>query len=205
MTELEKRIEAAVDQAISDYSWDVPGAENYTMAQYITKAIMPIVQPIPYYKIKGTRTKNIQTIEPGDVVGKPVHPERTARMTVFQPPMQFLKKQMTDQLDFSIETLQNRVIRALETRQFVDPMEKINFNGVNMRILDLPGSDHQAMMGYGHFPGVLGVPLPRPDGVEWAYTPETCQVSSGKQGVTPLGVWIDEEHLVCPGCGLDLT
>jgi hypothetical protein len=70
---------------------------------------------------------------------------------------------------------------------------------------DVPDASTRAQFGYGHFrPFEKGV-IQRPDGVPWPYTPNMCLIAGGPMGKPARGVWITENYLVCPGCGLDLT
>lgn len=105
-------------------------------------------------------------------------------------------------LDFRSETLAARVAEAIETNEPIDPKAEIDYNGEVYAIEDVPSVLARAMLGYGHDSSdiVRREHLTRPDNEPWAYTPQTCLVASGHRGV-----WIDPEHLCCPGCGLDFT
>jgi hypothetical protein len=81
-----------------------------------------------------------------------------------------------------------------------DPYEKIEINGVTLRILDLHPPE-AAMYGYGHWLG---------HGEEWRqvipgaypYRQDTCRRADG---LFP-GTWLfGGTVLVCTGCGLDVT
>lgn len=84
----------------------------------------------------------------------------------------------------------------------INPKATTTYNGEKYAIEDLPSPALRAMMGYGHHP--VDLPrrerLTRPDNVPWTYTPETCLIASNVKGV-----WLDAEHLACPGCGVDYT
>lgn len=77
--------------------------------------------------------------------------------------------------------------------------DTVEFNGVEMRIRDVPSAFVRAGLGVGHFPGhcrqVVEVP-----GRTFPHTPETCLVDMHK------GEWLpDGTQLYCTGCGLDGT
>ena len=42
--------------------------------------------------------------------------------------------------------------------------------------------------------------IERTDGKQWPYTPNMCLLANNTRGV-----WVDPQHLACPGCGLDMT
>jgi hypothetical protein len=101
--------------------------------------------------------------------------------------------------------LQAQIDKALESRTLIDPQNIVEYNGQLYKIEDLPEAGLRASFGYGHFTPFLRPCIDRPDGKPWPYTPNMCLVASGALGQTPLGVWIDDQHLCCPGCGLDCT
>lgn len=75
----------------------------------------------------------------------------------------------------------------------------VEYSGAETRVADLPSTSLRASFGYGHFPGhnrsVVVVP-----GRTWPHTPETCSTDDYVEGE-----WLDEQTLVCRGCGLDCT
>lgn len=76
----------------------------------------------------------------------------------------------------------------------------IDYNGVNMAVADIPDAWLRAMLGYGHLPSMVGRrPVLDIPGRTWPYAPATCPTDDYK------GEWIDPQHLVCAGCGLDCT
>lgn len=105
--------------------------------------------------------------------------------------------------EIGILSLTERISHALSRRQAIDPREQVNYNGERMAIEEVPSLQARWMMGYGHDPADVRQRThhPRGEGQNWAYTPSTCLVAS--QG--SIGVWIDDSHLTCPGCGLDFT
>lgn len=76
---------------------------------------------------------------------------------------------------------------------------RIEYDGVEMAVADIPSVFDRAMLGYGHFPSPGGRPVLDVPGRAWPYTPETCPTDDCE------GEWIDPQHLVCTGCGLDCT
>ena len=74
--------------------------------------------------------------------------------------------------------------------------EIVNYNGKDIKIRDLPMSE-RPFFGYGHFPSHIVRPLIPGD---WPYTPSTCLEADSM-----TGVWVDDEHLACTGCGADFT
>lgn len=68
-------------------------------------------------------------------------------------------------------------------------------DGVETRIADLDDKNLRAMFGYGHFNPYHRSVLPG----DWPHIPDTCQPDNH------VGVWLDESHLACSGCGLDCT
>lgn len=77
---------------------------------------------------------------------------------------------------------------------------RIQFDGVDMAIDEVPDAGIRALLGHGHFPrdirarSVVNVP-----GREWPHTPTACLTDEHK------GEWLDAHTLVCTGCGLDCT
>lgn len=110
-------------------------------------------------------------------------------------------------LDFRPETLRARVDAAMAYNSPIDPETVVLHNNVPYRILDLPHRGLQVQHGYGHWTNDIDrrPQLTRPDGVPWAYTPETCCIAAGPPARPARGVWIDDQHLACPGCGVDFT
>jgi hypothetical protein len=107
-------------------------------------------------------------------------------------------------------TLRARIQAAFEYNgPPVDPAMHVSVpNGLNNRVYhleDVPDASTRAQFGYGHFQPFQREALPSPDGLPWPYTPNMCLIAGGPQGKAARGVWITPEHLVCPGCGLDLT
>jgi hypothetical protein len=82
----------------------------------------------------------------------------------------------------------------------VDPTAVLRADGEEIKIEDLPTAGLRAMMGYGHTEPFLRPIIERTDGKQWPYTPNMCLLASN-----PKGVWVDPQHLACPGCGLDFT
>lgn len=82
----------------------------------------------------------------------------------------------------------------------IDPRATIKYNGVEIRVEDLPTADLRASMGYGHYGPFRRPVIERTDGKSWPYTPNMCLLAANTRGV-----WVDPEHLACPGCGLDMT
>lgn len=78
------------------------------------------------------------------------------------------------------------------------PFGCIIYNGTEMPIAEVPDAFIRALSGYGHFPGhgrsVVTVP-----GRTWPHSPETC---APDEYATE---WINNQTLVCLGCGLDVT
>lgn len=111
---------------------------------------------------------------------------------------------MTEELkiDAAPQTFAARQERAMNDRLVTDPKGLVTVNGEDFHLEDVPSIRLRAAFGYGHFPGDVKhrEHLIRPDELPWPYTPSTCLVPEGK-----VGVWVDEEHLACPGCGLDFT
>lgn len=105
------------------------------------------------------------------------------------------------QLDFRVETLQARIDEAMSKKAPVDPERIIEHNGVPTKLEDLPTASDRAMFGYGHFQPFSRPVNERPDGVNWPYTPNMCLVADQHTN----WVWVDSEHLSCPGCGIDGT
>jgi hypothetical protein len=97
-------------------------------------------------------------------------------------------------------TLQARVDEGL--KHAIDPKLITGYKGEDMAIEDIPDPAIRSMMGYGHpaYDVKHFEHLTRRDNVPWSYTPETCLIAGNLKGV-----WIDSDHLVCPGCGLDYT
>jgi hypothetical protein len=112
-------------------------------------------------------------------------------------------------VDTRLETLQARIDAGIEYNGGpIDPQGIVQLTDGETRnyyIENLPTAELRALSGYGHFQPFQCPVIYRPDGVAWAYTPNMCLVAGGAKGKAPSGVWIDEEHLVCPGCGLDCT
>lgn len=102
-----------------------------------------------------------------------------------------------------VTTLPLRVTRAIELNQPVDPYKLILHNGRATRIVDLPTADLRALSGLGHQPSDIRqrdiIPWPLQEG-KWLWKPWECRVSDGFRGV-----WVDDQHLACPGCGMDFT
>lgn len=80
-----------------------------------------------------------------------------------------------------------------------DLSQEVEYNGRVVAIRDLPVSIRHHF-GYGHFPDQGDTVVPHPEGKSWPYTPDTCLRADDMRGS-----WVDPEHLVCPGCGLDVT
>ena len=104
--------------------------------------------------------------------------------------------------DYRIETLYIRINRALELNVPMDPYKLLMYNGQPTRIMNLPTQDLRALSGYGHQESDIRQRsiVPLPDGFRWQWKPQECRVADGFRGV-----WVDEEHLACPGCGMDFT
>lgn len=86
--------------------------------------------------------------------------------------------------------------------QAIDPDMVISYNNEPMTIREVPDPSIRALLGFGHVPVDIRAreKFSRPDAKPWAYTPESCLIAS-----EITGVWIDADHLCCPGCGLDYT
>lgn len=97
------------------------------------------------------------------------------------------------------EELQGYIDAAIQTSP-VDPRAIITYNGESMAIEDVPSSEIRASLGYGHFGPFSRPVIERTDGKNWPYTPNMCLLAGNIRGV-----WVDPEHLACPGCGLDMT
>lgn len=82
----------------------------------------------------------------------------------------------------------------------IDPRAIVTYNGKRVAIEDLPSALLRTMSGYGHLGPFQRPVIERIDGKSWPYTPNMCLLADN-----PRGVWIDPEHLACPGCGLDVT
>jgi hypothetical protein len=110
---------------------------------------------------------------------------------------------MTAEVDTSPHTFKERLGWALAEKNVIDPRQIVTYNGESYEIRDLPSVMARFGWGYGHHPVDVRhrEHLSRPDAKPWLYTPETCLVA----GAGVAGVWIDAEHLACPGCGLDFT
>lgn len=105
----------------------------------------------------------------------------------------------------NLPDFQAHIDQALKSRTLVDPQDNVQYDGQDYHLEDLPTAHLRAMHGYGHFRPFHSPVIARPDNKPWPYTPNMCLVAGGALGQTPLGVWIDDQHLVCPGCGLDCT
>jgi hypothetical protein len=78
----------------------------------------------------------------------------------------------------------------------------VEVDGVEMKIRDVPDPFLRAMWGYGHFAVEIAQrPVITVPGRTWPYTPETCLTDD----YTFKCEWLDEQTMVCPGCGLDCT
>lgn len=97
------------------------------------------------------------------------------------------------------EELQGYIDAAIQTSP-VDPRATVALNGVEVAIEDLPTASLRASMGYGHIGPFQRPVIERTDGKQWLYTPNMCLIADNMRGV-----WVDPEHLACPGCGLDVT
>jgi hypothetical protein len=82
----------------------------------------------------------------------------------------------------------------------VNPQSPVTYNGVSIAIEDLPTADLRASLGYGHYKPFHRPIIQRTDNKPWPYTPNMCLIATNHKGV-----WVDPEHLACPGCGLDMT
>ncbi len=77
---------------------------------------------------------------------------------------------------------------------------RIEYNGINMPVSDVPDALSRAFLGYGHFPAdVAHRKVITVTGRTWAHTPDTCLTDEYR------GEWLNEDILVCTGCGLDCT
>jgi hypothetical protein len=74
----------------------------------------------------------------------------------------------------------------------------VTYKGVAMAVADVPNPYLRAMLGYGHYPDHNRPVLAG----GWPWTPATCPTDDYPESV---GIWLDEEHLACRGCGLDIT
>jgi hypothetical protein len=97
------------------------------------------------------------------------------------------------------EELQDYIDAAI-TIEPIDPQAPVTYNGVSFTIEDLPTSGLRAMFGYGHPAPFSRAVILRTDGKQWPYTPNMCLLAGN-----PKGIWVDPQHLACPGCGLDMT
>ena len=78
----------------------------------------------------------------------------------------------------------------------------IDYNGVALKISEVPDVYDRAMLGYGHWPSEIAQrPVVTMSGRVWPYSPETCLTDD----YIFTCEWFDEHTLVCPGCGLDCT
>lgn len=106
-------------------------------------------------------------------------------------------------LDFRLETFALRLNRAFELNKPVTHDYLVRYNGQPMRLVYLPTQDLRAAAGFGHFEWDIKnraiIPWPLPEG-KWPAKPEMCPVADGHRGV-----WVDRDHLACPGCGMDFT
>jgi hypothetical protein len=84
------------------------------------------------------------------------------------------------------------------TVSLVDLDEIVIVDAVPARIGDMTWP-HGAPYGYGHMAIYKANGREQLPG-DWRWTPQTCLAAGGGQGI-----WIDPEHLACPGCGLDCT
>lgn len=109
---------------------------------------------------------------------------------------------MTEGLIADPATFADRHERAMNKRLVTDPKGLVTVNGEDFHIEDVPSIALRASFGYGHYSFDIKrrEHLKRPDKLPWPYTPSTCLTPNGH-----IGVWVDEEHLACPGCGLDFT
>jgi hypothetical protein len=80
-----------------------------------------------------------------------------------------------------------------------DLKHEVEYNGQVVATRDLPAPIRHHF-GYGHFPEQGDAVIPHPEGKIWPYTPDTCLRADDLSGL-----WVDSEHLACPGCGLDVT
>lgn len=87
--------------------------------------------------------------------------------------------------------------------------EEIEYNGVTMKVKDIPDASMRVMLGYGHTsrpkPFVIAV-----EGRTWETTPDVCTYGPRDwewvTGAGPdHGYGVVAEYLVCPKCGLDGT
>lgn len=97
------------------------------------------------------------------------------------------------------EELQGYIDAAIQTSP-VDPRAIVTYNGQSYTIEDLPTALLRTMSGYGHIKPFRRRVIERTDGKSWPYTPNMCLIADN-----PRGVWVDPQHLACPGCGLDVT
>lgn len=84
----------------------------------------------------------------------------------------------------------------------VDPDQIVTFNGVDMKIKDVPDREARADWGMGHYGvhmrGRKIHPEITPGG--WKYDPESCLLAGESRGIS-----IGDGEICCPGCGLDGT
>lgn len=97
------------------------------------------------------------------------------------------------------DELQARIDAAIVTAP-VDPAATVTYGTEDVKIEDLPSADLRASLGYGHYGPFSRPVIERTDGKQWPYTPNMCLLAANYRGV-----WVDPEHLACPGCGLDIT
>lgn len=97
------------------------------------------------------------------------------------------------------EELQAYIDQAITTTP-VDPRTIVLYDGFTYPIENLPSPKLRAMFGYGHYSRSDRPVIERTDGKPWPYTPKTCRLADN-----PKGVWVDPQHLACPGCGRDGT
>lgn len=105
------------------------------------------------------------------------------------------------EIDFDPKTLSKRINEILE--RAIDPKATTTYHGETMAIEDIPSPLVRIMMGMGHHPFDADgkTTLRRPDGEPWPYSSlGVCLVAAEIKGV-----WVDETHLACAGCGLDYT
>jgi hypothetical protein len=118
---------------------------------------------------------------------KPRHPNRAPHLTKYP----FVAPEP--------EKLQSYIDAAIVVPA-VDPSTTVMHEGVETKIEDLPTAELRALAGYGHFNPFSSEVLERPDGKQWPYTPNMCLIATN-----PGGVWLDPEHLACPGCGKEFA
>jgi hypothetical protein len=74
----------------------------------------------------------------------------------------------------------------------------VTYNGIRMRVRNMPGQGTRALWGYGH--GLHRRPVWRPG--LWFYTPDSCELAD----VASATRWVEGGRtLICLGCGLDCT